>query len=320
MRIPILSRRGGTRTLTAPGEIYTATGFLRCLGYCGVVLYKQICRLKNLPWAEKRKGRLMKAGILDSGIGGISVLNEAYHSLDDVDFIFYADTDHVPYGLKTGEEIREYSEKIVEFFLDKEVDAVLMACNTATAVAAKYLRGKYDIPIIGMEPAVKPAVTGNHDGKRILVMATPVTVRENKLHDLLEAVDKDHQVDLLAMPGLVSFAEKEIFDGDMVRQYLTESFCELNIDDYSAVVLGCTHFNYFKPLYREFFNSNTIFIDGNTGTVKQLAKVMGAAFHKYDKNVREDRTEYYFSGRQAGEEELEKLARLHLRLEEVRDI
>ena len=262
----------------------------------------------------------MKAGILDSGIGGISVLNEAYHRLENVDFIFYADTDHVPYGLRTGEEIRGYCEEIVEFLMDRGADAVLMACNTATAVAAKYLRGKYDIPIIGMEPAVKPAVSRNHDGKRILVMATPVTVRENKLHELLEAVDKEHQVDLLPMPKLVSFAENEVFDSDEVRQYLRESFSELNTEDYSAVVLGCTHFNYFKPLYREFFSSDTVFPDGNTGTVRQLAKVLGTTFRESDENVREGRTEYYFSGRQAGEEELQKLARLHARLEEVRRI
>ena len=150
----------------------------------------------------------MKIGIFDSGIGGVSVLNEAFHRLPDQDYIFYADVDHVPYGIKSSEQIIEYTDSITAFLIEQGVDAILIACNTATAVAADYLRSKYPVPIIGMEPAVKPAVEEAKEG-RVLVMATPVTIRENKLHTLLERVDTQHRVDLLPMPGLVRFAEDE---------------------------------------------------------------------------------------------------------------
>ena len=217
----------------------------------------------------------MKVGIFDSGIGGLSVVSEALHKLDGVDYIFYADVDHVPYGLKTPEEITGYVEEIVKTFVDMGVDAIVIACNTATSVAAKRVRSMYDIPIIGMEPAVKPAVKlAEKDGKRFLVMATPVTIRENKLRSLLERVDKNKIVDLLPMPGLVRFAEAGVFSGKEVDEYIEEQLGVLDRSVYGAVVLGCTHFNYFKGAIGKAFGDVSL-VDGNEGTVNQLAKLLG---------------------------------------------
>lgn len=269
----------------------------------------------------------MKIGIFDSGIGGLSVLNEAYHQLPDQEYIFYADTDHVPYGLKTPEEIRGYAREIVSFLIAKGAEAIVVACNTATSVAIKDLRSTFSIPILGMEPAVKPAVEGT-EGKRIMVMATPVTIREDKLKDLLHRVDENHRVDLLAMPKLVEFAETEEYESRAVYDYLREQFGKFDTSMYCALVLGCTHFNYFKPAYRQFFEKSTLVIDGNHGTIKHLADVMGLKAQQdvgegSDKNhniLCIDNTEYYFSGRHInGGKELERLKRLHLRLEEVRN-
>ncbi len=260
----------------------------------------------------------MKIGIFDSGIGGISVLHEACGKLPDAEYIFYADTDHVPYGLKTKEEILGYSRDIVTFLIGKGADAVLIACNTATAVAADKLRHEFKIPIVGMEPAVKPAVKQNTADKRILVMATPVTIRENKLHNLLDAVDKSHAVDLLEMPELVRFAETGRFDTDEVRQYLKERYSGLDMNKYSALVLGCTHFNYFIPLYREFFNADTAIIDGNAGTVRQLAKVMGGEPRTGGSAEEECKIKYYMSGREADEDTLAFIEKLHERLDFIK--
>lgn len=277
----------------------------------------------------------MKIGIFDSGIGGISVLHEAIKRMPEAEFMFYADTDHVPYGLRTKEEILEFSREIVRFLIDKDVEAIVIACNTATAVAAEKLRQEFDIPIIGMEPAVKPAVKINHDDKRILVMATPVTIRENKLHKLLSEVDKEHLVDLLEMPGLVKFAESGLFEDDEVRDYLRDRYEGLKLDDYSALVLGCTHFNYFIPLYREFFPEDTAIIDGNEGTVRQLMKVVGktenadaiksdaeeqgkAVSEKADEPVQTyAKVTYFLSGREPDEKTLEFIGKLHRRLDEI---
>jgi glutamate racemase len=268
----------------------------------------------------------MKIGIFDSGIGGLSVLHEAYHRLPKQEFIFYADTENVPYGTKTPEQIIGYTQKIATFLKDKGAEAIVIACNTATSVAVKELRRTFDIPILGMEPAVKPAVEGT-EGKRIMVIATPVTISQDKLKDLLHRVDENHRVDLLAMPRLVEFAEREEFDSSDVRAYLKEQFSSFNMSDYCALVLGCTHFNYFKPAYREYFGEDTLLVDGNAGTVRHLADVLGiecvqdsdSSFDKDHNILCMANTDYYFSGKEITEgEAYEHLKRLHLRLEEVR--
>lgn len=270
----------------------------------------------------------MKIGIFDSGIGGLSVLHEAYHHLPDQEYIFYADTEHVPYGLKTSEQIKGYARDITQFLIEKGAEAIVVACNTATSVAIRDLRSSFSLPILGMEPAVKPAVEGTED-KRIMVIATPVTIREDKLRDLLHRVDEEHRVDLLAMPRFVEFAEKEEFDSPEVSEYIRQQFSPFNKSEYCAVVLGCTHFNYFKPSLKEYFNDNALLVDGNFGTIHHLADVLGLKMSdtpdnevKFDDNHKmlcQIKTDYYFSGKKVEDEkDLEHLRRLHNRLEFVR--
>ncbi len=270
----------------------------------------------------------MKIGIFDSGIGGLSVLHEAYHLLPEAEYVFYADTEHVPYGLKTPEQIRGYVLEIISFLLAKGVDAIVIACNTATAVAIEEVRYSYGIPILGMEPAVKPAVESTND-KRIMVMATPVTIRESKLQHLLQRVDEMHRVDLLPMPKLVEFAEREEFDTPAVEDYLQQQLSPFRIENYSALVLGCTHFNYFKPLYHKYFPAETLLIDGNGGTIRHLADVTQMSVnHKSSEIIFSDiqdmvvrgKTEYYLSGKIVQDSQLSHFMRLHNRLELVRGL
>ncbi len=272
----------------------------------------------------------MKIGIFDSGIGGLSVLHEAYHQLPGQEYIFYADTEHVPYGQKTPEQIVGYAMDNARFLIEKGAEALVVACNTATSVAIEELRASFDIPILGMEPAVKPAIEET-EKKRIMVIATPVTIREDKLKSLLHRVDEQHRVDLLAMPRLVEFAEREEFDSEEVKNYLKEQFSGFNKEDYCALVLGCTHFNYFKPAYREYFGEDTLLIDGNYGTIRHLADILGLEtekaqdkevyFEDHHKMLCLEKTEYYFSKKLINDEKtLEHLKRLHNRLEQVRKI
>ena len=124
----------------------------------------------------------MKIGIFDSGIGGLSVLHQAMIIMPEADYIFYADVDNVPYGEKTKEEVRKLVDHAVGFLVDKGCQAIVLACNTATSAAISYLREKYKLPIIGIEPAVKPAVEHIHEsGKRVMVVSTPVTAKGEKL-------------------------------------------------------------------------------------------------------------------------------------------
>ena len=124
----------------------------------------------------------MKIGFFDSGIGGLTVLSEALKRLPNHEYLYYADTVHAPYGPKPKEEVREYVFKAIEFLVNEGAQIIVIACNTATSIAVSELRQKYSIPIIGMEPAVKPAIESvENSTKRVLVTATPLTLKEEKL-------------------------------------------------------------------------------------------------------------------------------------------
>ena len=258
----------------------------------------------------------MKIGIFDSGMGGLSLLHKALKYLPEEDYIYYADIANVPYGSKTPEQIREYSAAAMEFMLKENCKAAVVACNTATSVAIECLREKFNLPILGVEPAVKPAVT--HEGhKRVLVMATPVTVREAKLHTLISSLDAQDDVDLMAMPGLVSYAEREEF-GNEAEEYIRKQIEGIDLSQYSGLVLGCTHFNNFKEIFAKLFPAGTALIDGSRATVRHLDSVLT------EKNIRgggSGNVCYYTSGGVPADEEFCKKAQRFLdRLEEMEKI
>lgn len=254
-------------------------------------------------------------GIFDSGIGGLSVLHQALKNLPKENYLYYADVDNVPYGLKTNKQIKEYVNSAAQFMINKNVKAIVIACNTATSVDIEELRQKYTIPIIGIEPAVKPAINLNKD-KRILLIATPVTVREEKLKKLLEKIDKEKKVDLIALPGLVKYAEKEEFVSKELEDYLNKEFIGLDLNNYSELVLGCTHFNYFKDTFRKIFPNEINILDGNKGIVNRLKSILKE--NDLLGNEEKRNIEYYFSGRLVQDEKyIEKIKRLNKRLDEM---
>ena len=254
-------------------------------------------------------------GIFDSGIGGLSVLHQALKSLPNENYLYFADVDNVPYGLKTNKQIKEYVNSAAQFMINKNVKAIVIACNTATSVDIEELRQKYTIPIIGIEPAVKPAINLNKD-KRILLIATPVTVREEKLKKLLEKIDKEKKVDLIALPGLVKYAEKEEFVSKELEDYLNKEFIGLDLNNYSELVLGCTHFNYFKDTFRKIFPNEINILDGNKGIVNRLKSILKE--NDLLGNEEKRNIEYYFSGRLVQDEKyIEKIKRLNKRLDEM---
>lgn len=237
----------------------------------------------------------MKIGFFDSGIGGITVLNEALKILPQADYIYYADTDNVPYGIKSKEEVKKFIFKAVKFIIRKNIDALVVACNTATSIAIHDLRDKYNIPIIGMEPAVKPAIEKNGE-KRVLVLATPLTLREDKYQNLVSKVDSDNIVDSLPISGLVEYAEQFQFNTQTVITFLQNKFDLYDMNLYGTVVLGCTHFIYFKKYIKQIIPANIDLIDGNQGTVRHLKNVL------LEKNLINDKSasgkiEFYSSGK-----------------------
>lgn len=217
----------------------------------------------------------MKIGIFDSGIGGLTVLHEAIKLMPNQDYIYYADTANVPYGTKPKELVRGYIIQAAEFIAEMGADVIVIACNTATSVAIETLRERFDIPILGMEPAVKPAVEKNiSTSKRVLVTATPLAIKEEKLKNLITRVDNEDIVDLIALPGLVEFAERLCFDEKSVLDYLTETLSCVDLNNYGTIVLGCTHFPYYKKIFKKLVPNETDFIDGSYGTVRHLKSIL----------------------------------------------
>lgn len=217
----------------------------------------------------------MQIGFFDSGVGGITVLHAALKMLPNEDYIYYADTLNVPYGPKPKDEVKKHIFNAVEFIIQQQVKAIVIACNTATSVSIEDLRSKYTIPIIGMEPAVKPAVEKNKNAnKRVLVTATALTLKEEKLQNLIAKLDNEHIVDLLPLPGLVQFSERFEFNEQIVLPYLQEQLSKYDVSKYETIVLGCTHFSFYTDMFRKLLPSHTNIIDGNIGTVNNLKRTL----------------------------------------------
>jgi glutamate racemase len=213
----------------------------------------------------------MKIGFFDSGIGGLTVLKEALKILPNAEYIYFSDGENAPYGTKTKAQVRDLVFAAIDFLVKKEVKILVIACNTATSVCIDELRETYKIPIIGMEPAVKPAVA-YADDKRVLVFATELTLKLEKFQSLLAKVDTEHKVDYLPLQELVAFAERFEFKNPEIQSYLQEKFKNVDWLQYRAVVLGCTHFPFFKDLIATLIPSHIKILDGNLGTVNNMRK------------------------------------------------
>ena len=207
-------------------------------------------------------------GVFDSGLGGISVLKELVRALPHEDFVYFGDSAYAPYGEKSREQVLRRSRNIVNDLLDEGCKAIVIACNTATSAAAGVLRADYaHIPIVGVEPALKPA-TLTPGIKRILVMATPITLRLDKYKLLAERWGGDHEIVEVPCPGLASRIEQGNLDAEDVHE-LVEGF----LSDYrgcmDGVVLGCTHYPFVSRQIKDVIGDVPLF-DGAEGTARQL--------------------------------------------------
>lgn len=215
----------------------------------------------------------MRIAFFDSGIGGLTVLKRALAVMPNEEYIYYADTQNVPYGVKPKDQVRSYIYSAVDFLAKQRIDALVVACNTATSVAINDLRSRYAFPIVGMEPAVKPALVRN-TGKKILVFATSLTLKESKLETLLNTLDKKHQVERRELDALVAFAEDFAFDTPLVQDYLQEKLCNTRWEHYETIVLGCTHFIFYRDMIQTLVGNAVQLIDGNEGTVNRLVTLV----------------------------------------------
>lgn len=207
-------------------------------------------------------------GVFDSGVGGISVLRRLVEELPNENFVYFGDSANAPYGEKTREQVLRLSRRIVDGLLDEGAKAIVIACNTATSAAAPELRAAYaHVPIVGVEPALKPA-TQAEGINRILVMATPITLRLDKYQQLAGRWGGGHEVISAPCPGLAARIERGDLDAPDVRE-LVESLVGAYRGNVDAVVLGCTHYPFIAPLIREVIGDVPLF-DGAEGTARQL--------------------------------------------------
>ena len=248
-------------------------------------------------------------GFFDSGVGGISVLHEAKRVLPNEHFLFFGDNLNAPYGPRPLSEIRALSAKGIDRLVQRDVKALVIACNTATSAYAHIIRAQRpDLPIVGMEPALKPAHFARHGGK-VIVLATDATLRLSKFQKLMELYGDD--VIPVVGHGLVELVEAEQAHtpaAQAVLHGLLQPYFSCQID---AIVLGCTHFPFLRPYIREMFPEAHLF-DGREGTVQRLRDLLQRAGLLTHDSV--GSIEYQSS---AGESAIQLMRRLMAQMEEL---
>ena len=196
-------------------------------------------------------------GVFDSGLGGISVLRDIVELMPCENYIYFGDSAHAPYGTKTREAILERSEQCTNFLLAKDVKAIVIACNTATSVAASTLRQQYpSIPIIGIEPALKPAVLWKEHDK-VAVM---------------KHYSKESDIYPVPCPGLADYVEKGIFDGEEITEFLKGLLAPSLEKHVDAIVLGCTHYPFVEKVIQRIAGPDVKIFNGAHGTALELQR------------------------------------------------
>ena len=210
--------------------------------------------------------------VFDSGLGGISVLRHLRQQMPGERYLYFGDSANAPYGSRSTEEVRQLTMAAAEKLLaQKPLKALVLACNTATAAAVKQLRGAYpDLIVIGIEPALKVAAD-HFPGGRIGVMATEVTLREEKFDALLHRFDENCTVTKLPMPGLVQLIEAGKTEGEEVETLLRSRLGSC-IGKLDAVVLGCTHYPLAAKAIAKVLGENVVLLDGGAGTARETKR------------------------------------------------
>jgi len=213
-------------------------------------------------------------GVFDSGVGGLSVLGEIQRLLPNESLLYVADCGHIPYGEKTPEYIRERSRRIAEFFHEQGAKALVIACNTATVAAVADLRRDYpQWPLVGMEPAVKPAAAATRSGI-VGVLATTGTLQSAKFAALLDRFAADVRVITQPCPGLVELIETGDLGSPALRLLLQGYVEPLVSAGCDTIILGCTHYPFLKPLLAQMLPASIILIDTGAAVARQLQRLL----------------------------------------------
>lgn len=221
---------------------------------------------------ENREEMTQPIGVFDSGVGGISVLRELVQIMPQEDYLYFGDSENAPYGTKDLETVRELTITHVEKLMELGAKSVVVACNTATSAAVAVLRKKYPkLPLVGIEPAIKPAAM-EKPGGRIVVMATPMTLHQEKFQKLMGRYEDQINIVPLPCPGLMEFVERGELEGDRLLHYLTGLFTSVDREPVDGVVLGCTHYPFAKSMIQQVVGENVTIYDGGPGTAREMQR------------------------------------------------
>lgn len=219
----------------------------------------------------KRTGKAPIA-VFDSGVGGISVLRELVHIMPQENFYYYGDSANAPYGTKALAEVQKLTVDHVDRFIAEGAKAVVVACNTATSAAVRLLRQKYEeVPIIGIEPALKPAALSKKN-PNVVVMATPMTIREEKFHNLMDRYTHMAHIIPLPCPGLMEYIEHGDIQGEELETFLEKLFDPFDRQKLDAVVLGCTHYPFVSRELKKVLGGNVALFDGGEGVARETRR------------------------------------------------
>ena len=212
-------------------------------------------------------------GIMDSGVGGLSVLREILRILPGERYIYFSDNAFCPYGDKSPDFIQDRCRKICDHFLSKGADVMVLACNTATAAAISTLRAEYDIPFVGMEPAIKPAVHRTRSGV-VGVLATAGTLKGNKYHNTRDLYSGDIIVKESVGRGFVELVEKGELTGPHAEEVVRASLQPLLDAKADTIVLGCTHYPFLMDTLQAVAGPGITFIDPAPAVAAHLKDVL----------------------------------------------
>lgn len=215
--------------------------------------------------------------VIDSGVGGISVLRDLLRILPNESFIYYGDSKNAPYGSKEKDEVLAITKNNLEILKSIGIKALVVACNTATSVAVRILREEHpELVIVGIEPAIKPPAD-QLDHPRVLVMATPLTLKEEKFKRLVERYAEREEIIPLPCPRLAELIEEGKTEGEEIDSYvasLLEPYRDQGID---ALVLGCTHYPHVRAIIERHISPMTKIYDGGEGTARETRRRLESA-------------------------------------------
>ena len=218
--------------------------------------------------------RMGPIGVFDSGVGGLSVWREIARLLPHEDILYFADQAHVPYGARPPAEILALTQAAVEWLLAQGAKIVVLACNTATAAALPSLRQRWpDFPLVGMEPAIKPASQKTQTG-HVAVLATPGTLSASRFTHLVERFAHGVQVYTLVGSGLVELVEQNQLTGAQVEARCREIFAPVQHKPIDTLVLGCTHFPFLRQTLQKVLGDAVTLVDPAPAVARQTKRLL----------------------------------------------